>query len=468
MNILSNFNSSGKFSDTFSSLFSALGLCSLLRRAGFKKREGYGASVSSLLFMVLSSCFYDSNKTIYGNYTSYRKSNICTSKSSLYRFLSNCRNNWRKLILLLSERVISKVSKLSDSDRKFCFVIDDSMLERAKGKEVELMSRQYDHVSKTFVKGFNMLQIGWTDGVSFFPVNSALMSSKREENRYCEVKEEKSDPRTCGGKRRAEAVKTKTTVAVDMLEQAINSGITGDYVLMDTWFTTEPFIKQINELGLDVIGMVKPLRQRYIYNGQSLDLRKLYKAAPGKKSRDVICSVQVKTKSGIPCKIVFIRNRNCKRQFLAILSTDTSLDDDAIVRLYARRWFIETNFRAQKQYFKLGTETYARDYDNLIAFMSVSSIRYIMLEFCRRYEQDERSLGALFRNTKEQLQDIPFLTALDSLMRLFLDIPKKLEEAGLLKKGCIAKAEAIITELLGEWFNGICNFLQEILPKPST
>lgn len=87
---------------------------------------------------------------------------------------------------------------------------------------------------------------------------------------------------------------------------------------------------------------------------------------------------------------------------------------------------------------------------------------------CRRYEQDERSLGALFRNTKEQLQDIPFLTALDSLMKLFLDIPKKLEEAGLLKKGCIAKAEAIITELLGEWFNGICNFLQEILPKPST
>lgn len=149
------------------------------------------------------------------------------------------------------------------------------MLERAKGKEVELMSRQYDHVSKTFVKGFNMLQIGWTDGVSFFPVNSALMSSKREENRYCEVKEEKSDPRTCGGKRRAEAVKAKTTVAVDMLEQAINSGITGDYVLMDTWFTTEPFIKQINEIGLDVIGMVKPLRQRYIYNGQSLDLRKL-------------------------------------------------------------------------------------------------------------------------------------------------------------------------------------------------
>ena len=36
---LSDFNSSGKFSDTFSSLFSALGLCSLLRRAGFKREK---------------------------------------------------------------------------------------------------------------------------------------------------------------------------------------------------------------------------------------------------------------------------------------------------------------------------------------------------------------------------------------------------------------------------------------------
>lgn len=150
----------------------------------FKKRAGYGATVSQLLYMVLSSCFDDSNKTIYGNYTSKRRFDSCTSKSSLYRFLSNCHNNWRKLILLLSNRVISKVSKLSDSDRKFCFVIDDSMLERARGKEVELMARIFDHVTKSFVKGFNLLQIWGTDGVSFFPVNSALMSSKKEDNRY--------------------------------------------------------------------------------------------------------------------------------------------------------------------------------------------------------------------------------------------------------------------------------------------
>ncbi len=152
---------------------------------------------------------------------------------------------------------------LSDSNRKLCFVIDDSMLERSKGKEVELMARIYDHVSKSFVKGFNLLQLGLTYGVSIFPVNSALMSSSKYENRYAEANEIKSNLRTCGGKRRAEAVRSKTEVAIEMIRQTLFAGINADYVLMDTWFTTEPFIQKIKALGLDVIGMVKQLRQRY-------------------------------------------------------------------------------------------------------------------------------------------------------------------------------------------------------------
>ena len=53
-----------------------------------------------------------------------------------------------------------------------------------------------------------------------------------------------------------------------------------------------------------------------------------------------------------------------------------------------------------------------------------------------------------------------------SLMRCFISIPKILEEAGLLKKGCLVKAELIINDLLGSWFNGICNFLKQVIPLP--
>ncbi len=137
--------------------------------------------------------------------------------------------------------------------------------------------------------------------------------------------------------------------------------------------------------------MVKQLRKLYEYHGRLLNLRKLFQAIPDKKRGDIICSAVVKTKKGILCKIVFIRNRNCKRDYLAILLKDISRDDCEIVRLYARRWLIETCFTVPKDYFKLGTESYARDFDNMIAFISVASIRFIMKEFF----EDTRKMSVL-------------------------------------------------------------------------
>ena len=40
-----------------------------------------------------------------------------------------------------------------------------------------------------------------------------------------------------------------------------------------------------------------------------------------------------------------------------------------------------------------------------------------MMELRRRYEEDERSLWALFRFTKEQIQDIPYQAAIDNMKR---------------------------------------------------
>jgi hypothetical protein len=42
-----------------------------------------------------------------------------------------------------------------------------------------------------------------------------------------------------------------------MIKRAVEEGVSADYVLMDTWFTQQPLIKSIVEIGLDVIGMVK-------------------------------------------------------------------------------------------------------------------------------------------------------------------------------------------------------------------
>ncbi|MBE6842159.1 MAG: hypothetical protein E7510_04940, partial [Ruminococcus sp.] len=44
----------------------------------------------------------------------------------------------------------------------------------------------------------------------------------------------------------------------------------------------------------------------------------------------------------VPAKIVFVRNRNKRSDYLCILSTDTSLTEDEIIRIYGKRWSLVT------------------------------------------------------------------------------------------------------------------------------
>ena len=55
-------------------------------------------------------------------------------------------------------------------------------------------------------------------------------------------------------------------------------------------------------------------------------------------ARNIFGSLVVTTKTGIPVKIVFVRNRNKKSECLYLLSTDVSLSDTEIVRIDGNIW----------------------------------------------------------------------------------------------------------------------------------
>lgn len=74
------------------------------------------------------------------------------------------------------------------------------------------------------------------------------------------------DKRTIGYKRRLEALEAKPNMVLKLVEHALDKGIFADYVLMDTWFTHAPLVEKIHSKGLFVIGMVKQLKQRYLFN----------------------------------------------------------------------------------------------------------------------------------------------------------------------------------------------------------
>ena len=171
-----------------------------------------------------------------------------------------------------------------------------------------------------------------------------------EEDIYRCFKGKDLDHRTNGYKNRTESMMKKTNAAILLIQRALDCEIKADYVLMDTWFTTEPMLKEILKTGLDAIGMVKQLKQRYFFRGKAYTLPQLRKFMQHENAINIFGSLMVTTKEGIPVKIVFIRNRNKKSECLYLLSTDCSLSDTEIVRTYGNRWSIEVFFKASKSF----------------------------------------------------------------------------------------------------------------------
>nr|WP_304956678.1 transposase [Virgibacillus sp. NKC19-3] len=121
-----------------------------------------------------------------------------------------------------------------------------------------------------------MLTLGWSDGATFIPVDFSLFGSKKSQINGISLKVDKC---SSGYKRRVEALQTAPEQIPDMAEHAMNTGMDASYVLMDSWFTYQPLVKSIKDQGLDVIGMVKNLKQRYPIDGKRVSLKELYRLA---------------------------------------------------------------------------------------------------------------------------------------------------------------------------------------------
>lgn len=400
----------------FSNAFKELQLGKLLRKANITKN--CGIPVYEVFQFLLLLVFQDKNLFRFLN---SKRRDQAVSKNTYYRFLNEISYNWKRFLLLLAARVITAFGVLTRRERVKVLILNDSVIRRNRSKKVELLARVYDHVEHRFQKGFSLLTLGWSDGYSFVPVGFNLLSSASESNRYQEISDG-IDHRSNGYKTRKESLLTKPEAAILLIRRALNAGIDADYVLIDTWFTTEPMLGSVLAEGLDVIGMVKQLKQRYIYRGQSYTLPELRKFVRFEGARNTFGSLCVTTKKGIPVKVVFVRNRSKKSECLYLLSTDCSLSDAEIVRIYGNRWAIECFFKASKSFLKLGTEFQSRSYDAMVSHTTIVFTRYIILEWIRRNRNDQKTYGELFFMFCEDIQDMDLTTALQELMSLFTDM----------------------------------------------
>ena len=360
-------------------------------------------------------------------------------KNTVYRFLNDPRINWLRFTTLLSTRIINVFMKpLTDEKRKDVFIIDDSLFDRSRSKKTELLAKVFDHCSMKFKRGYRMLTLGWSDGNSFVPVNHCLLSAADDKNLLCEAAN--FDGRSLAGKRRKRSRRKATEVMIDLVKTAQLSGVSAKYVLFDSWFSSPKTITALKtNCELDTIAMVKKSSKiKYGYQGGRYSIKEIYKQCRKRRGRSkYLLSIDVTVgNEAIEAKIVCVRNKSKKKDWLAIISTDTTLSEEEIIRIYGKRWDIEVFFKTCKSCLHLVKECRSLSYDALTAHVSIVFARYMMLAVTQRCNTDDKTICELFFCLMDELADITFSQSMriiidalmDTVMEYFHITEQQLEE----------------------------------------
>ena len=410
MNTIAQKTTDVQMAGTISRFMKRYGIGGLLKACGIYKEKG--VSVVRLFIYMLQMVFAD--RSMYMQMQTGRWAEGF-SKNTYYRFLNSMKINWEKFCLLLSKAIIRQsIEPLTGEGRKRVFIVDDTLYRRYGYKKTELSAAVFDHVDMKTRRGFRALTLGWSDGNTFIPVSHRLLSSPNDDKVLGPQKD--VDGRTLAGRRRRQARRKATVVMVELLKEALKAGIRASYVLFDSWFAQPAQIMQIKAMGLDTIAMVKKSGQTcYRWQGERLNIKQIFsrnRKRPGKAkyllSVEVMILSRDKDAADIPAKIVYVRNRAKKKEWLAILCTDMSLSETEIIRIYGKRWDIEVFFKTCKSYLKLLTECHSLSYDALTAHTVIVFVRYMLLALEQRTAIDERTMGELFLLMVDELKDISF------------------------------------------------------------
>lgn len=455
-NIIADINDrENSFQSSIDFFFKKLNISCLLNRSNFYKESGF----SCILILKELFTLIFTGKNLYRT-LSTKDSRLSFRKNTAYRFLNCGYFNWEKLLYSVMSKLITEVNRLTDSSRESVLIIDDSLFSRNNSKKVELLARVFDHTSHKFCRGFRMLTLGWSDGNTFLPISFNLLSSANDDNVLCPAKQ--TDKRTNGYKRRACSRNTATDALLEMLRQA--KDIPARFVLFDSWFTMPKTIVSVKGENRDVIGMIKITEKiHYFYNGVWQDVKSIYKNISKNTScfSPIIGSARVMIRKDkadtfdkwVQAKIVFVRERKSEK-WIAIISTDVEISEEEIIRIYGKRWDIETFFKVCKSHLALAKEFQGRNYDMLVSTTSIVFLRYAMLSIEARNNSDDRTIGELFFLYCEELEDIKLSHSLMLILSTVLHI---------LEKSISSRKEKVQNKIIETFINALPSYIRRQL-----
>ena len=349
-----------------------------------------------------------------------KQSGDAYGKDTYYRFVKDTRYNWRKLLILSAMALIRKIRPLQKEGDHRLLIIDDTV-EPKRGKQIEGSCKSiYSNKEHRTINGVNIVPLNYTDTHSTFQLDFSLRindSRRREVGDFTHAVHYKSNAH----KRRIEGLDGKNSIALNMVNRALNQGVEADYLLVDSWYAKPDFIAQAGELGMPVIARIANNVRIWNFKGNHKTLDALHTACQsqhrihrghyGKIHYTYFDAIVEHTKLG-KVKLVFLRTH---KERLVFISTHCSLSGMEIIDIYKKRWNIEQGYKDLREYFGFGREE-NRLYEALIARITLSMFTYNLLSYINRIKHEPQTLGQLFRNLECELE------ALAISMQLFLQI----------------------------------------------
>lgn len=384
----------------------------ILKQSNFIKRD---IGKTPYLVIVHFLYMFVINKKI----SSFMKySNDSFKKDVYYRLLKNGKYNWRKLLLLTSVKLINKLGSLQKGVDTKVLIIDDTV-EIKRGKCIQGSCKNlWSNKEHRTVKGLNIVSLNYSDSHTDMMLDFAINYNK---NQIIDSIDTDFHHRSNAHKRRVEGNSGKNTLAIEMLQKALASGVYADYLLVDSWYAKPNFIHEVRENGLDVIARVAKSNRIWQFTGKYKTFESLYIQASKTKSSKLgnYNSIKYSYVSAITThktlgrvKIVFIKT---KENLIPILSTNTTLSDIEIINTYKKRWNIEQGYKDLREYFQFGKEE-NRIFEAIIARITLSFLAYNLTSYINRINNEPQTLGNLFRDLECQLETLAIS------MELFLKI----------------------------------------------
>ena len=415
-------------------LFTRFGLGHLLCRMSLEKQAGIPA-----VQLILSLCLFRiAGESIHSICKKSYYDLLNTGHNCYYRMLRRATMDWRKLLLGMALRFLAILRKehAETSSENMSYIFDDTTLEKT-GLGIEQISRVFDHVQGKCVIGFKLLVCAFFDGKSTIPIDMSLhcekgkkkdfgLTAKQRKNRFTQKRKEENPDSI----RFKESTESKLQVAVEMLKRAwAYKSLRAKYVLCDSWFTCEYFIREVLKLGkgaLHLVGLAKMGNAKYSVYGKlhnALELIALYEDNPQycHNCRRYKCHyIALRGKLGEqPVRIFLIRyGRN--QRWNVLLSADLSMSFVRAFEVYQIRWNIEVLNKECKQYLGLGACA-GRDFDEQIADCTLCFLTYITMVLEKRFSEYE-TMGELFSDMEEDLMALPLWKRVLACIQRLLEV----------------------------------------------